>query len=596
MSKPRVIDLKDQSETNMQNKYEKIMDLAKKRGLFWPSFEAYGGIAGFYDFGPVGVLLKRNIMNLWLRYFVYTQAQVIEIETPLINPSIVFKASGHEEHFTDPIIECSKCHKIYRADHLIKDVIGINVEGLNLSEIDRTIKEHNLKCPECGGDFNPAFYTQLLFITEIGPYRGDRAYLRPEHAQGMFINFQSVLRFSRNKLPVGVAQVGKVARNEISPRQGLLRLREFNIMELEFFFDPEEAEKEIQEVLSDVAEEKLRVIFAGSRVKKIEEPQVLAVKELIENKLVKTPWLAYWMGVGNKFIKSLGIQDDKIRFVEKFPHERAHYSMQTFDQEVYTSRFGWIEIAGYAYRTSYDLEQHAKYSEGDYTYFKRYDEPLTVHIERAYPNPTLIERNVGSEKLAEIMRQLSMRSPEDLYKELESRGYVAVMGINLPSECFFVRKEETKLYGKKIYPHVAEPSFGLERLLYVVLDHSYDEREGKSVLKVPPYIAPYHAAVFPLLVGKKPEHQKMVSISREIYRGLLKCGFRVFYDEEGSIGRRYARADEIGVPFAITVDHQTLEDSTVTVRDRNTTQQIRVKTSELEAFLMSHIGNVAIIY
>lgn len=588
--------MKSSSDSNVSDKYEKIMDLAKKRGLFWPSFEVYGGVAGFYDFGPIGVLLKRNIVNLWLRFFVYTQMYVAEIETPIINPRIVFRASGHEDHFKDPVLECSKCHKIYRADHLIKDETGLNVEGLDLKDIDRIVKERGLRCPECGGEFGQAFHALLLFVTEIGPYKGEQAYLRPEHAQGMFINFQNLLRVSRNKLPLGIAQVGRVARNEISPRQGLLRLREFNIMEVEFFFDPTEAEREVSELLGELSDERLRVITADLRAKSVEEPHEYTVKELIDSKIVKTPWLAYWMGIGNKFVKALGIPEKMIRFVEKLPQERAHYSAQTFDQEVYTSRFGWMEVAGYAYRTSYDLEQHSKYSRGDYTYFKRYEGPLTVHVERAYPNPSTIEKIVGYERLPEIMKELSSRTPEDLYKELTSSGYTVVGGVKLTIDCFFIKREEVKLYGEKIYPHVAEPSFGLERLLYVVLDHSYVERDGKIVLKLPPYLAPYHVAVFPLLVGKRPEHRQMVKISREIYRDLIKRGFKVFYDEEGSIGRRYARADEIGIPFAVTVDHQTLDDSTVTIRDRNTTQQVRIRVEEVVPFLLKSVGEWATIY
>lgn len=576
--------------------YDKVVDLARKRGIFWPSFEIYGGVAGFYDFGPIGVLIKRNITNLWLKFFVYSKENVVEIETPTINPRIVFKASGHEEHFTDPVLECSKCKRIYRADHLIKDALRLNVEGWSLEEIDKVVKEHNLKCPDCGGAFNPSFNALLLFMTQIGPYRGEVAYLRPEHAQGMFINFPHVLRISRNKLPLGIAQVGRVSRNEISPRQGLLRLREFTIMEVEFFFDPAETSREIAEVLDEVRGEKLRVITADMRLKGIEEPEELTVEDAINNKVVKTPWLAYWMGVGNLFVKSLGIPHNSIRFLEKLPHERAHYSAQTFDQEVYTSRFGWVEIAGYAYRTTYDLERHAKYSQGDFTYFKKYEKPLTIIVEKAIPNPTAVEKAVGKEKFTEVMKSLLERKAEDLYKELRDRGHVEVGHIKLPPECFFTKVEEIKVHGEKIYPHVVEPSFGLERLLYVVLEYLYMERDGKVVLKLPPYIAPYHVAVFPLLVGKKPEHLKMTEIARKVYKDLIRYGFRVLYDEEGSIGRRYARADEIGVPYAITVDHQTLEDGTVTIRDRDTTQQIRINIDDIVNYLLKKLHVDVLLY
>lgn len=582
--------------TMLTDKYDKLIDLAKRRGIFWLSFEIYGGVGGFYDFGPVGVLIKRNIMNQWLRYFVYTRENIVEVETPVVNPRVIFKASGHEDHFTDPILECSKCGRIYRADHLIKDLLEVNVEGWSLEEIDKLVKVRDIKCPDCGGDFNPAFNALLLFATNIGPYKGELAYLKPEHAQGMFINFPHILKITRNKLPLGIAQVGRVARNEISPRQGLLRLREFTIMEIEFFFDPEEVEREISEVIGEVENEELRIVTTDMRNRNIEDPLVLSVKEVVERKIVKTPWLAYWMGIGNKFLRALGISSNKMRFVEKLQHERAHYSAQTFDQEVYTSRFGWIEVAGYAYRTSYDLEKHAEFSKNDFTFFKRYEKPLVKHVSQAYPNPEAIEKEFGSDRLNEIMKKLAQRSPEELYRELEIRGYVEVNGLKISHNCFYIKKEEVRIHGKKIYPHVVEPSFGLERLLYIVLEHAYDERDEKVVLRLPPVVAPYHVAVFPLLTGRKPEHVRMTEIARNIYRDLIRHGYRVLYDEEGSIGRRYARADEIGVPYAITVDHQTLEDSTVTIRNRDTTQQMRIHINNIHEFLLEKFSVETIIY
>jgi glycyl-tRNA synthetase len=225
--------------------HEKVSDLAKRRGIYWPSFEIYGGVAGFYDFGPIGVLIKKGIIDLWSKFFIYLQENVIELETPIINPRVVFKASGHEEHFTDPVIECSNCGRIFRADHIIKELTGIDVEGFKLHEIDEVIKKYNLRCPDCGGVFKPAMSALLLFTTEIGPYKGSLGYLRPEHAQGMFINFAKMLRIVGEKIPLGIAQIGKVARNEISPRQALIRLREFTIMEVEFFFDPAREKDEV---------------------------------------------------------------------------------------------------------------------------------------------------------------------------------------------------------------------------------------------------------------------------------------------------------------------------------------------------------------
>jgi glycyl-tRNA synthetase len=568
--------------------YDKIVDLARRRGIFWTSFEIYGGVAGFYDYGPVGVLIKRNIMQTWLKFFVYTKNNVVEIETPIVNPRVVFKASGHEEHFTDPVLVCSKCGRVYRADHLVKEMLGLNIEGWPLQEITELVSEKGLKCPECGGNFNPAFNALLLFSTQIGPYRGELAYLRPEHAQGMFINFSFLFKILRSTLPLGIAQVGKVMRNEISPRQGLLRLREFTIMEVEFFFDPDKAREEVEEVIGEVEDESVRVVTKDLRLKGVEEPLEFTVRELIEKGVVKTPWLAYWMGVGNKFVKYLGIPHDKIRFIEKLDHERAHYSAQTFDQEVYTEKFGWVEVAGYAYRTSYDIERHMQESGVDFTVFKRYEEPRVVKVEKAILIPSELMKELKDPELfKKVMSTITSRSPEDVAKELREKGFIEVEGVRLPASLFNIKVEEVKIAGVRILPHVVEPSFGLERLLYVVLEYSYSERDGKVVLKIPAHLAPYHVAVFPLVTGKRPEHVKIVEIAKSIHKLLIELGFRSIYDEEGSIGRRYARADEIGIPYMITVDYQTLEDNTVTVRDRDTRQQVRVKIEELGRYLAS---------
>lgn len=567
--------------------YQDILELSKKRGIFWNSYEIYGGLAGFYDMGPVGVLIKRALIDKWLRYFVYSNDMVVEIETPLINPRIVFVASGHEESFLDPVVYCLQCKRVFRADHLIKDAIKAEVEGAPLSELEKIIRENNIRCPECGGELSAPFNVLLLFKTEIGPYKGEVGYLKPEHAQGMFVNFANVLRVTRNRLPLGIAQVGKVARNEISPRQGLLRLREFTIMELEFFFDPQAAAEESAPYLGPYMDMKLNVLTAPMRSEGVEEPAALTVGELVEKGVVKTPWLAYWMAIGTLFLNSLGIPSDRIRFVEKLPHERAHYSAQTFDQEVYTSKYGWVEVAGYAYRTDYDLSRHIEHSGADLYYFKRYETPILREVRRAYPNYDAI-RGLAGDRFQEIARELQKYSPEALYEVLERRGEVEVGGIKLGREYFIVKSAVEKISGERIIPHVVEPSFGVERLLYVVLEHAYTRKGDRVVLKLPKDVAPYQVAVFPLLAGKKEEHVKMVEMARDIYRELLKRGIRAIYDDDGSIGRRYARADEIGVPLAITVDHKSLEDGSVTVRFRDTWEQVRVSRGELVNFIKKY--------
>ncbi len=565
-----------------KSKFDLLNDIGKRRGLYWSSYEIYGGVAGLYDFGPIGLEIKRRIMMQWLKYFVYQQGElVVEIETPIITPRIVLVASGHEEHFTDPITECTKCGRVFRADHLIEEQTGLKAEGLSMDELWNIIRKHNVKCPVCGGELSKPKPALLLFKTEIGPYKGSPGYLRPETAQGMFVSFKNVLNVARNKLPLGIAQIGKVGRNEISPRQGLLRLREFTIMEIEFFFDPLKAEEEAKQFLtSNILEYQVNVLTAKDKMKNIDEARSYTVKELLDKRIVLTPWMAYWMAIGNMFLESLGIPPEKIRFDEKLPNEKAHYSEQTFDQEVYTEKYGWVEVAGYSYRTTYDLGRHIKYSGADLTVFRRYERPKTIRKKIVYPNPSKIREMTGN-KIRVVMKKLSQLDKEEILEELESKGYVEIEGYKLGKEAFYIKEVEEKIHGEKYIPHVVEPSFGLERIFYVVLENALTTDNERIYLKLKPQLAPYDVAVYPLVSGAKAEHRRITMIARGIAKALRTAGFNVYYDEEGSIGRRYMRGDEIGIPYAITVDYDTLKDYTVTIRDRDTRKQERIHINEL---------------
>jgi glycyl-tRNA synthetase len=279
---------------------EKVIELAKRRGIFWPSYEIYGGVGGLYDIGPIGTRIKNKIVQLWRKIFVEENSDfVVEIETPMITPKKVFEASGHLENFTDPIVECNKCHRVFRADHLVEEVLKISAEGLKAEELTNLIREKNIKCPVCGGDLGDVRYFNLLFSTNIGPYTGSTGFLRPETAQGMFTSFKRVYESTREKLPLGIAQVGRVARNEISPRQGLIRMREFTIMEIEFFMDPEDTENI---PLDKFSEDKINVLPAEAKIKG-EKPSTFKVKELVDEKIVINPWMAYWMATANKFVR-----------------------------------------------------------------------------------------------------------------------------------------------------------------------------------------------------------------------------------------------------------------------------------------------------
>ncbi len=561
------------------DKYEKIVDLAARRGFFWPSYEIYGGLAGFYDLGPLGSLLKENIRKLWLDYFVFRhQDMVVLIETPVIAPEIVFKASGHVESFTDPIVSCSKCGKIYRADHLLEDLLGIKVEGLRPEELTLIIRERGVKCPSCGGELEDVRTFNLLFQTNVGPYKHDVAYLRPEAAQGMFTSFKRVFNAMRYSLPLGIAQVGRVARNEISPRQGMVRLREFTIMEVEFFFDPEDSEE------PDFSKfpEKLRILTADARSKGLDEVIVVKPEEAVAEGIVLNKWLAYWMSVAQAFAKELGLREDEILFEEKLPEERAHYSKQTFDQLVSISRWGWVEISGHAYRTDYDLSRHMQFSGEDMRVYRELKKPEEVIKKRVVIDQELLREYFGLDtpRVLQALRKLSVEEVEKILRE----GEVLVEGFKVPARVFRTEEVKEVVRGRRFIPHVVEPSFGAERLLLVVLDKAYSEEGGRVVLKLPPKLAPYKLAVFPLI----PKEESLRMLARKIYHDAVKAGLTVIYDEDGSIGRRYARVDEIGVPYAVTVDYQSLEDNTVTIRFRDSREQVRIKSDEVVKWVLSN--------
>jgi len=558
-----------------EDKYEKIVKLAKRRGFFWEAFEIYGGVSGFLDFGPLGVLLKRRIIDLWVDWFVKREG-FVEVETPLINPEVVFEASGHLESFREPAFKCLKCGRRFRADHLIEEKLGLDsveVEKMGLKELYDLVLDKGLKCPECGGELGEPYYFTTMFKTFIGPYAEDVGYGRPEAAQGMFLAFRRVLDLKRGKLPFAIAQVGKVLRNEISPRQGPIRLREFTIMELELFIDPEDAKCPR---IGEVEDEVLRIVPGDVRAKGGEEPLELTVRESLDKGIVGMEWLAYFMARAKQFIRELGIPDESQRFIEKLPWERAHYSSQGFDQEILLERWGWVEVSGHNYRTDYDLRRHMERSGVDMTVYKPLEKPMMVEKTQVKPVYEALRRDFGDE-MGEVLKLIKSVKLEVLAENLAEKGFVRLGGFTVKPEHVRVEKITVEEKGKRFIPHVVEPSFGLERVVYSALEYAYTEREGRVIMSFPVSIAPIQVAVYPL-VTKDGLPEKAWSV----YRRLLDEGFEVYYDDSGSIGRRYVRSDEMGIPLALTVDYQTLKDDTVTLRDRDSWRQVRTPLAGIE--------------
>ncbi len=544
----------------------KINDIAKRRGFYWGSYDVYGGLRGFYDYGPMGSLMKKNIIDIWLKEFVYRDG-LLFIDTPIIGPERVYRASGHLEKFTDYMVTCKSCGHVFRVDELIGEYVE-TPEALTEDEIKKVIDTYGVRCPDCGGELGKIEKFNLMFSLTVGIAK--KGFLRPETAQGIFVNFPNLYRINREKLPMGVAQIGRAFRNEISPRQGLLRQREFNMMEIELFIDPE---KDYE--WHEIPERELRLLTNEGREMRI--TSVEAYRKGIIN-----GYIAYYMARIMDFLKKIGIDTQRVRFRQHHPEELAHYSQETWDCEILLS-MGWMEVIGISYRGAYDLTHHMEYSGTDMRAFRRYKGEKNVKIEKIVPRMEILGPMFKAQA-QKIAKKLSEMRIEDEKKNLE----IEVDGkkYKIPSDAYDIVVEEIRVSGERFVPHVIEPSFGIDRIFYAVLEHSYYEREetGYKVLRLKPAISPVKVGVFPLM-----PKDNLNDLARKIVRELREEGINSYYDDSGSIGRRYARADEIGTPFCITVDYQSLEDSTVTIRDRDTTDQVRVKISSLSTTLMDLI-------
>jgi glycyl-tRNA synthetase len=465
---------------------DSLANFCKKKGFVFKSSEIYGGLGGFWDFGPLGVELFNNIKQDWWNYFVKSRKNMVGMEASIISHPKTWEASGHLQNFNDIFVKCKKCNKVGKLDE---------------SELGK------VKC-DCGGEYENHEKFNLMFETKIGTTEPMTAYLRGETAQAMFMDFKLIQQVSRQKLPFGIAQIGRCFRNEISPRDFLFRSREFHIGEFEFFINPEEEKCSLLE--KKQLDVKIRLLDAETQKKGKEELRETTIKEMLKEKRLGE-WHAYWLAEQVLWFESLGLKEIKIR--EHTKDELSHYSSATFDID-YEYVFGSKEIAGNANRGQYDLTQHEKFSK----------EKMEIFDEST---------------------------------------------------------------GKRVIPKVIEPTFGIERVFLAILTkaYNYDSKRQNIVLKIPAKLAPIKAAVFPIV--KQPEYEK---IAEEIVNDLKK-EFNVVYDEGGSIGRRYARADESGTPMCITIDDLSPKRKDVTIRDRDSTLQIRVKIKELKEVLKRLINN-----
>ena len=493
---------------------EELAIFCKKKGFVFPSSEIYGGLSGFFDFGPLGVELFNNIKQNWWKFFVQDRDNMVGMDGSIISHPKIWKASGHVDNFGDFVLICSKCKNRIRADHFIEDVLKIRVEGMKATQMNKLIQDNHLVCPKCRGKFEELKDFNLLFKTSVGAEedRVSLTYLRGETAQGMFVDFKQIADTSRVKLPFGVAQVGKCFRNEISPRDFMFRCREFTIGEFEFFIHPEKQKCEL--LAKDHLNLKVMLLDSETQEKGHDKLKETTIGNMLKEKRL-SEWHAYWLAEQMMWLYSIGLKKEDLKIREHVKTELSHYSSATFDID-YNYPFGSKEIAGNANRGQYDLNQHVKESK---------------------------------EKL----------------------------------ELF---DEETK---SKVIPAVIEPTFGMDRVFLATLVNGYhdDKERGNVVLKINPLLAPIKVAVFPL-VKKDGLDEK----GQEIYN-MLRKDITAFYDVSGSIGRRYARQDEIGTPFCVTIDHDTLKNNDVTIRNRDDTKQVRIKIKDLKETLRKLINNEA---
>ena len=480
--------------------YDDVTSLCVRRGFLWPAVDLYGGFAGFYDYGHNGVLMRRRWEDLWTETFLGLSDNYYLIDTTTILPEPALKASGHVDHFTDILVTCTRCGESYRGDQLIEAATHEEHEGLTPGEIDARIRDLKIRCPNCKGELGPARPFNMMFPLDVGPTGKDRAYLRPETAQGVYLNFKREFEALRRKLPMGLAIVGRAYRNEISPRQGAYRMREFLQAELQIFFDPATFADGLP--FDSIASTPIRIAWATEKNEAGEHE--IAARDLVARDL--PPWYVYHLAaVQRYYLDRLRVPRDAFRFAELDEKERAFYNKIHFDIQVkQESLGGFKEVGGVHYRTDHDL-----------------------------------------------------------------RGHEAVSHA----------KQSVTFGGSKLIPHVLELSFGVDRNVWAMLDLSFSKTE-RIVLRLPPRLAPVSAGVFPL-VNKDGLPERAGAIHANLRKRLA-----VFYDESGSIGRRYARMDEIGTPFSVTVDHESLERKGVTVRERDSQKQIRVLEADLADTLM----------
>ncbi|CRG88570.1 glycyl-tRNA synthetase [Talaromyces islandicus] len=619
-----------------------LESMLRRRAFYFPSFEAYNGVAGLFDYGPPGCALQANIIDAWRKHFVLEE-DMLEVDTTMLTPHEVLQTSGHVEKFADWMCKDPKTGEIFRADHLVESVLEArlkadkqargekvevneeedakkkkkkvkdvkpvklddavvkdyeeilakidNYDGDGLAEL---ITKYDIRNPTTGGNLNPPVAFNLMFQTSIGPSSNMPGYLRPETAQGQFLAFQKLLEFNQNQMPFASASIGKSFRNEISPRAGLLRVREFLMAEIEHFVDPEGGKKHPR--FDEVKDVELSLLNRDVQLSGSTQTERMTVGQAVSTRLVDNETLGYFLARIQQFLLKIGIDPKKLRFRQHMANEMAHYAADCWDAELQSS-YGWVECVGCADRSAYDLTVH-KEKTGAALFVRealaepRKFEQWDVDIAKSKFGPRF-KKDAKKVELAinalseDLREKLSLDLAKDGKIEIDVEG-VGSGKVELDKDLITIEKRSKVEHIREYTPNVIEPSFGIGRILYSLFEHSYWHRAGdeaRGVLSFPPVVAPTKVLLVPL-----SNHESFAPFIKRLSQKFRRAGISSKVDDSSSsIGKRYSRNDELGTPFGITIDFQSVKDNTFTLRDRDSTKQVRASEDEILAAVKSMV-------
>ncbi|OQR69021.1 glycine--tRNA ligase-like [Tropilaelaps mercedesae] len=580
----------------------RMEDLLKRRFFYDQSFAIYGGITGQYDFGPMGCATKNNLLQAWRRHFVLEEG-MLEVDCTILTPEPVLKASGHMDRFADFMVKDVENGECFRLDHLIKahleklasdkgttveekaeyEDIVVKLDGMSKDEMSAVLRRFQMKSPITGNELTDAIEFNLMFATQIGPSGLIKGFLRPETAQGIFVNFKRLLQFNQGKLPFAAAQIGSAFRNEISPRSGLIRVREFQMAEIEHFVDPSDKTHPKFESVKNLQ----LVLYSACDQMDGKSARPVRLGSAVAEKLIANETLGYFLGRIHMFLVKVGIDPARLRFRQHMANEMAHYASDCWDAEIKTS-YGWVECVGCADRSCFDLQQHSKATNVRLIAEKLLPTPKTVDFVEILPQKAVIGKEFKKEAkdVMDALAGLSEAQIVDVEEAFEGGGtyqltYPSGKQVELRKEMVQVKRGQKTVHVEEVVPGVIEPSFGVGRVLYALFEHNFRMREGdeqRTYLTLPPIVAPLKCSVLPL-----SGNAEFIPIVTRVSNSLRSCDISHKVDDSGgSIGKRYARTDEIAIPFGITVDFDSLQEPhTVTLRERDSMQQVRCTVDEV---------------